>query len=227
MEGRWKQNIVRVGSAAFCHVPEPSAAQAVYLSVDGRPVCYFLLSDQVRADASTAINALKHLGVTPVMLSGDSAQRCLPIARELDIEFMAGQTPESKLAQLRSEKASHAGPIMMVGDGINDVPTLAGADISATVVEATDLVKSKADVLLLTRKLIPLVELLHVSHKTVNIIRQNLAWALAYNITAIPLAAFGFMPPWLAALGMASSSTLVMLNAVRLVNQPASIRSGS
>jgi Cu2+-exporting ATPase len=85
------------------------------------------------------------------------------------------------------------------------------------VVEATDLVKSKADVLLLGRRLTPLSELIRVARKTRRITRQNLSWALAYNLIAIPIAAMGWMPPWLAALGMASSSTLVMFNATRIL----------
>jgi P-type Cu2+ transporter len=109
--------------------------------------------------------------------------------------------------------------VLVLGDGINDVPVLAAADVSVTVLESSDLVKSKADVLLLSRRLGSLPGLLTVARRTRRVVRQNLFWALAYNITAVPLAALGFMPPWVAALGMAGSSILVMSNAARLLSR--------
>ncbi len=96
---------------------------------------------------------------------------------------------------------------------------LAAADVSAAVLESSDLVKSNADVLLLSRRLGSLLDLLAVARRTRRVVRQNLGWALAYNATAVPLAALGFMPPWVAALGMAGSSILVMSNAARLLSR--------
>jgi len=142
------------------------------------------------------------------------------VATRLGIAYLASQTPESKLAVLARARAGGR-RVLMLGDGINDVPVLAGADVSAAVVEASDLVKSRADVLLLGRKLTPVVDLIDIARSTRRVIRQNLGWALAYNLTAIPIAALGYMPPWLAALGMAASSTLVMLNASRLLTRSA------
>jgi len=101
------------------------------------------------------------------------------------------------------------------------VPVLAGADVSAAVMEASDLVKSKADILLLSRRLTSIADLFRIARTTRSITHQNLAWAAAYNLIAIPFAALGLMPPWLAALGMATSSTLVMLNASRLLSAQA------
>jgi Cu2+-exporting ATPase len=189
----------------------------VYLAIDGRPVARFVLSNQIRSDAVASINTLKSLAVSPVMLSGDSEARCAETAATLGIDYLARQTPEAKLAAIRADQAG-GHKVLMLGDGINDVPVLAGADVSAAVVEASDLVKSKADVLLLSSRLSPLAGLLSLARGTRRITRQNLLWAAAYNLTAIPIAAFGFMPPWLAALGMAASSTLVMLNATRLLS---------
>jgi Cu2+-exporting ATPase len=108
-----------------------------------------------------------------------------------------------------------------VGDGINDIPALAAADVSATVLETSDLVRSKADVLLLTRRLGALIDLVRVARKTRRVLHQNLVWSLGYNLIAVPLAAMGFMVPWVAAIGMAGSSMLVMLNASRLLRAPA------
>jgi len=220
-DDRTQQHSVRIGSAGFCGSAAAAGAatdddRAVYLTVDDRLVARFLISDEVRADAHQAIRRLRELNIRPIMLSGDSEQRCRELACVLGIDYLSRQTPETKLDYLRAQSAA-GHRTLMLGDGINDVPVLAGADVSATVLEASDLVKSKADVLLLTRRLAPLPELITVARRTMTITRQNLFWALAYNLTAIPIAAMGWMPPWLAALGMASSSTLVMFNATRIL----------
>ena len=109
---------------------------------------------------------------------------------------------------------------MFVGDGANDLPALASADVSVATLETTDLVKANADVLLLTRRLGALVDFLEIGARSRQIMHQNLAWAVAYNVVAIPLAAFGYAPPWAAALGMSASSLIVMANATRLLQTP-------
>jgi Cu2+-exporting ATPase len=216
VRGRWEGRELRIGSPEFCGAPATAADRDVLLAVDGKPVCRFVISDRVREDARSAVAALRALDVEPVMVSGDSEARCAQLAGALGLEHRSRQTPESKLAFLQA-KAAEGRQTLMLGDGINDVPVLAGAALSAAVVEASDLVKSRADVLLLSRRLEPVAELIRVARRTRRITRQNLAWAAAYNATAIPIAALGLMPPWLAAIGMASSSTLVMLNATRIL----------
>lgn len=220
VQGLWQGRSVKIGSPGFAGNTADPDSRAIYLAVDGVPRARFTLSDQIREDALDSLSALKSLGIEPIMLSGDADVHCAQTARALEIGYLARQTPESKLAHLDEQKAD-GHQVLMVGDGINDVPVLARADVSVAVVEASDLVKSKADVLLLTRKLGPLVDLFTIARTAGRITRQNLLWALIYNATAIPVAALGFMPPWLAALGMASSSTLVMLNASRLLHTPA------
>ncbi|MGE0621000.1 MAG: heavy metal translocating P-type ATPase [Pseudomonadales bacterium] len=211
---------VRIGSAAFALGADRAGAddRAVFLSLDGAPLARFDLTNRIRPDAAEAVQALRRLGVEPLMLSGDSVERCAETADRLGIGYLPRQSPEAKLAAIRADQASGR-TVLMLGDGINDVPVLAGADLSAAVVEASDMVKSKADVLLLSRRLAPLTELFRVALATRRITHQNLIWAALYNLTAIPIAALGLMPPWLAALGMASSSTLVMLNATRLLSE--------
>lgn len=219
LQNNGRDQEVRIGSTVFTGAEALARAddRDVYLALDGRPVARFVLSNQIRPDATASIDTLKSLGVAPVMLSGDSEKRCAETAAALEIDFLARQTPEAKLAAIRADQQDGHN-VLMLGDGINDVPVLAGADVSAAVVEASDLVKSKADVLLLSSRLAPLAALFSLARGTRRITRQNLTWAAAYNLTAIPIAAFGFMPPWLAALGMAASSTLVMLNATRLLS---------
>jgi Cu2+-exporting ATPase len=215
VEGRYLGRTLRVGHAVFCGAPETDE-RAVYLTMDDIPVARFDISDPVRADAAAAVAGLQQAGMKVIMVSGDAPERCEALGRELGIEFAARQAPETKLAIAR-QLQGQGHKVLVLGDGINDVPVLAAADVSAAVLESSDLVKSNADVLLLSRRLGALVELADISRRTRRVIRQNLCWALAYNLTAMPLAALGFMPPWVAALGMAGSSILVMSNASRLL----------
>ncbi|MEO9701626.1 HAD hydrolase family protein, partial [Marinobacter alexandrii] len=106
--------------------------------------------------------------------------------------------------------------IMMVGDGLNDLPSMAGAGISVAMGSAADLTQLHADAVLLNGQLVQLIEALKTSRRTRTVIRQNLVWALVYNVCALPLAAAGMVPPWLAAIGMSISSLIVVLNALRL-----------
>ena len=207
---------VRIGTAAFTGAKKITGDRGIYLAFGSDIIARFDITNSIRPDASAAVTSLKTFGITPIILSGDSRERCKETAANLGIAFLARHTPEAKLEAIRADqsKGSH---VLMLGDGINDVPVLAGADVSAAVMEASDLVKSKADILLLSRKLTSLADLFRIARATRTVTIQNLAWATAYNLTAIPFAALGLMPPWLAALGMATSSTLVMLNASRLL----------
>jgi P-type Cu2+ transporter len=216
--GRVDGRSVRLGSAEFCGIADHAHA-GVYMSIDEVPVARFEVSDPLRADAAEAVAGLKREGITVTMVSGDAAARCLPLAAQLGIDYVARQAPETKL-QITRERQCQGHRVLVLGDGVNDIPALAAADVSATVVESSDLVKSKADVLLLSRRLGALVELVRVSRRAGRVMRQNLTWALAYNMTAIPIAALGFLPPWAAAIGMAGSSILVMSNAARLLAAP-------
>jgi Cu2+-exporting ATPase len=132
-------------------------------------------------------------------------------------------TPEDKLALLRRRQASGE-TVVMVGDGVNDAPVLAGADVSVAMAGGTPLAQTSADMVLLGESLEPLAEGIAHARRALRIVRQNLAWAAAYNITALPLAATGFIAPWMAAIGMSASSLLVVLNALRLSRPPRGMR---
>jgi len=218
VEGRWGDRQVRIGRGSFCGAATDDG-RAVFLAVDGTVVARFVLDDPIRPDARSAIRALEAEGIAPQMVSGDSAERCSELADALGIAFVARQTPETKLEIIRALQ-TQGKPVLAVGDGINDIPALAAADVSVTVLESSDLVRSKSDVLLLGRRLGALADLVRVAKRTRQVLRQNLGWSLGYNLVAVPLAAMGFMVPWVAAVGMASSSMLVMLNASRLLRVP-------
>jgi Cu2+-exporting ATPase len=216
VEGVWKGHPVRIGKASFCSAAEADDGRAVLLAIDDAIVARFLVDDPIRPDARAAIRALEAEGIVPRMVSGDSPERCRDLAEQLGIAFIARQTPETKLEIIR-DLQSRGERVLAVGDGINDIPALAAADVSVTVLESSDLVRSKTDVLLLNRRLGALIDLVRVAKRTRSVLHQNLAWSLGYNLVAVPLAALGFMVPWVAAVGMASSSVLVMLNASRLL----------
>ncbi|NNF17898.1 MAG: cadmium-translocating P-type ATPase [Gammaproteobacteria bacterium] len=205
-----------IGTAEFCDIPDSAEAadrRVLWLTIDGRLLAKFRLVEELRNDTITTLKRIEKLGITTVLLSGDSENNCVPFAPYLHLE--AALDPAGKLAALKKLRDT-SGPVMMVGDGINDIPVLANADVAAVVMEAPNLVKSKADITLLTNHLRPILDVLQISRMARRVIKQNLFWAIAYNLTMIPLAAVGLIPPWAAALGMSLSSLLVTLNASRL-----------
>ncbi len=215
----------RIGKPAFActDAPEPpTAGQWLLLSAADRPLGWFELSDALRPDAATAVKALQNQGLQVELLSGDRAAVVATTAATLGIDaYHAGVSPEGKLAVLKALQ-ERGEKLLMVGDGINDLPVLAQADISVAMGCATDLAKTSADAVLLSGHLERLAEAIELARRTRSIIRQNIAWALGYNLLALPLAATGMIPPWLAAIGMASSSLIVVANALRLGRLPQS-----
>jgi P-type Cu2+ transporter len=202
-------------------VPNTSGdATAVCLARDAEVVAIFRLADQLRAGARQQITRIAALGIEAEVASGDSAESVAPVVAALGIcRWQAGLTPEDKLALLRRRQASGA-TVIMVGDGVNDAPVLAGADVSVAMARGTPLAQNSADMVLLGESLEPLAEGVAHARRSLRIVRQNLAWAAGYNMLALPLAATGFIAPWMAAIGMSASSLLVVLNALRLSRAP-------
>ena len=218
MSGTVGGTAARIGDAQFtgCEpLTAPGNGKTVTLSLDGRPAAVFTVQAPVRGDARQTIEAMKDAGLGVEMLSGDNETHCAEVAHRLAIDYRPALTPEDK-----NETVTRAGSCMFVGDGINDIPAITRAGLSVSTLETNDLVKSRADVVLLTPRLLALVDLVRIGRFTQRIMRENLAWALAYNVIAIPAAALGYAPPWAAALGMSASSVLVMLNATRLLGAP-------
>ncbi|APE31452.1 ATPase P [Halomonas aestuarii] len=231
LEGRVDGRRWRLGTPAFAAHEAPPATpgegQWLLLAEDGQPRCWFCLHDHLREDARETVEALKARGLSVELLSGDTETAVAAMARRLGIStWQAAASPEDKLARIQSLQAAGE-RVAMVGDGINDVPVLAGADVAIAMNGATDLARTRADAVLLGPRLGRIVEAIATSQATRRIIRQNLAWALVYNVSALPLAAMGFVPPWLAAIGMSASSLVVVGNALRLSRDGPSRPSGA
>jgi Cu2+-exporting ATPase len=156
------------------------------------------------------------MGYQTSLVSGDGEAPVAQAAATLNMEDARfGYTPDDKLEYIHALQ-ERGDVVVMVGDGVNDAPVLAGADVSIAPSHAASLAQSSADVLMLGDSLHPVVTLLRGARHTMRVVRQNLAWAIIYNLSAVPLAAAGFVPPWLAAIGMSTSSLVVVLNALRL-----------
>jgi Cu2+-exporting ATPase len=197
-------------------MPLPSVGQWILLAREVDPVAWIRLSDTLRQTAVSAVPQLQQQGITVDIVSGDHAPVVHQMASQLgDLNYRAGFSPEEKLAYIR-EQQSQQQTVLMVGDGINDVPVLAGADVSIAMDSASDFARTHADAVLLNGDLTVLPKAVALSKRCKAIMRQNITWALLYNITALPLAAAGFIPPYLAALGMSLSSLIVVLNALRV-----------
>lgn len=194
----------------------PDARQWLLLASEQRPLCWFRLSDSLKPNARETLSRLMASGKTITLLSGDRAAVVAATAASLGItRWQAQASPDDKLAFIR-QCQQQGDRVLMVGDGINDIPVLGGADISLAMAGTSDLARRSADALLLFETLSPLTDAFQLARKTRRVIGQNLAWALAYNLTALPLASAGLVTPWMAALGMTFSSLVVVTNALRL-----------
>jgi Cu2+-exporting ATPase len=195
---------------------DPKEGTRVLLADTTQVHAVFLLRDQVRDEARNVVTALQQAGKQVVLLSGDNAAAARHVATDVGIKIVhGGMRPDDKLRQVQS--LQHQGAVVvMVGDGINDAPVLAAADVSVAMRSAADISQASADMILMSDELGALAAGLRVANSTLRIIRQNLLWAVSYNLIALPAAALGFVAPWMAAIGMSSSSLLVVVNALRL-----------
>ncbi len=204
----------RLGAPAWVSGrPDPAARLAFGC---GDCVLWLDLAESPRADAAEAVKALRAQGRRVRLLSGDQPAAVARMAALLDIaHWRGGATPESKLAALRDWQ-SRGECVLMVGDGINDAPVLAAADVRIAMGQGAMLARNAADALLVSNRLMALPQALVLAKKTRRVLRQNLAWAALYNLACVPLALSGWLPPLAAGIGMASSSLFVVLNAQRL-----------
>ncbi|MDX1265898.1 MAG: heavy metal translocating P-type ATPase, partial [Oceanisphaera sp.] len=206
----------RLGSGAWLAPDNNDAELCVYLANEQGLVVRFELTDPLREEARALIDECRALGIATTILTGDSSGQAEQVAKRLGVDQLVKHaSPDDKLAYLR--RCDQAGDIcLMVGDGINDAPVLAGAHVSFAMAGGTDIAKNSADALLLSDDLRRILIARHISARCRRVIKQNFSWALGYNLVVLPLAAMGQVSPWFAMVGMSASSLIVMTNSLRL-----------
>ena len=208
------------GSGVSHPAETDDSATRVYLAREGALLARFVLADTLRADAIELIDGLRRRGIETTIASGDSAAAVARAARELGIaRHLAGLSPEDKLDEAARLTASGE-RVLMLGDGVNDTPALAGAHVSVAMGRGAAAAAARADAVLIGDDPGRLLAALDIARRARRIVKQNLAWALGYNLVALPLAAAGAVPPWAAAIGMSLSSLAVAANALRLGRGP-------
>lgn len=195
---------------------EKQGKTAMLVAIDHQFAGVIAVADTIKETSKKAIERLKNLGLEVVMITGDNKQTAQAIANEVGIDHVIAEVlPEGKAEEVK--KLQKAGKkVAMVGDGINDAPALATADIGMAIGTGTDVAMEAADITLIRGDLNSIADAIFMSKMTIRNIKQNLFWAFAYNVIGVPIAALGFLAPWLAGVAMAFSSVSVVLNALRL-----------
>jgi P-type Cu2+ transporter len=208
----------RLGSVAWIggDAGPDAGATRVVLGREGRVLARFTFDEQPREDAVEAVASLRLDGVQVRLLSGDDPMRARAAGERFRLDSASGNlAPEDKVDAVRA--AQRRGELVaMVGDGVNDAPVLAQADVSIAMGEGAQVARAQADGVLLSNRLADIVRARTLARRTLRVIRQNFAWAAAYNALCVPLALAGWLPPWAAGLGMATSSLVVVANSLRL-----------
>jgi Cu2+-exporting ATPase len=193
--------------------------QSLWLSDQDGWIARFRLQDELRSGAEKLVEQLRLQGLETQICSGDSSQSVSNCAGQLGItDFSSRQSPEDKINNIRILQ-NKGKKVLMIGDGVNDAPVLAAAHVSIAVHGASELANSAADIILTGDSLEGVTTSFVASRKARQLVRQNLTWALLYNLSILPLAVSGALQPWMAALGMSASSLLVVLNATRMRHQ--------
>jgi len=215
------EDFIQQHCASLCsyggnHDNNTNASSRIFLANKEHCFAIFILSDSIKAEAKSLIKKLHQKNKETHLMSGDGIASTKNISEQLAIKhFFANLKPEDKLNKVNTLQKQGA-IVAMVGDGVNDAPVLAGADLSIAMGKGTQLAAATADMILISNNVEHIFHGYQIAVKTLRIIKQNLAWALLYNVIAIPAAATGHVEPWLAAIGMSASSLVVVFNAMRL-----------
>jgi Cu2+-exporting ATPase len=218
LQGIIDGKLVKIGNAHYVLGRDDAALNSVYMSIDGQHVATFEYRDPIRKEAVEFINKMREAGVKTTLLTGDTLSNAEPVAKEVGIDdVIASASPSDKLNYLKSLDSDDI--TMMIGDGINDAPTLAGAHLSIAMGGGTDVAKASADLVLLGDRLDKILTARELALRTRKIIRENLAWSLGYNVLILPLAVAGLVAPYIAVVGMSASSIIVVSNSLRLLKE--------
>ncbi|TXC90454.1 copper-translocating P-type ATPase [Metabacillus litoralis] len=211
-----KYGVMIEGAQATMEQLEANGKTAMLIAINNKYAGLVAVADTIKITSKAAVRRLKEMGLEVVMITGDNKLTAEAIAKEAGItQVVAEVLPEGKAEEVK--KLQKQGKIVaMVGDGINDAPALATADIGMAIGTGTDVAMEAADITLMRGDLNSIADAIYMSKKTIRNIKQNLFWAFAYNTLGIPIAALGFLAPWLAGAAMAFSSVSVVLNALRL-----------
>ncbi|HET9518345.1 MAG TPA: HAD-IC family P-type ATPase, partial [Actinoplanes sp.] len=195
---------------------EAAGRTAIVAGWDGRARAVFAVADAVKPSSRSAVTALRGLGLTPVLLTGDNTTVARSVAAEVGIgEVIAEVLPADKVEVVKRLQTDGK-VVAMVGDGVNDAAALAQADLGLAMGTGTDVAIEAADLTLVRGDLMAAVDAIRLSRRTLRIIKSNLFWAFAYNVAALPLAAAGLLNPMIAGAAMALSSVFVVANSLRL-----------
>lgn len=218
LQASYQGKQLKLGHAKFCAITKPieSKELVIYLTLDDELIASFELGDTLRESAKGLSHYCQKNNIETTLLTGDISLKSEEVASLLAIDNVSkGVTPEGKLKHLQVLQETQQ--VLMVGDGINDAPVLAGAHVSVALASGTDVAKNSADVILLGEDLNKISVLRQTAQKTTKIIKENLAWAIGYNLIIVPLAVMGHVPPYIAVLGMSFSSLIVVSNSLRLL----------
>ncbi len=227
VEGKLDKQSYRIGTQSYVaelagndivyQTPtEASLTTTIYLGAKDKWLAVFYLQDEIRKEAKQTVETLKAAGIKVSLLSGDNPQTVAAVSQVLDIETAQSQLLPADKLQVVQALQSQGEIVAMIGDGVNDAPVLAAADVSIAMGNGSQLAQASADMILLSENLTQLPASIQLSKRMQAIIHQNFSWAIIYNVVAIPLAAMGWVAPWMAAIGMSMSSLVVVLNALRL-----------
>ena len=219
----------RLGSAAFCnatlHREGDAGISHIYFSHAGQHAT-FAIAQRLRSDAIETVQALRDLGLDLHILSGDRAEAVQPVAEALGIaQWLGGLKPADKIAVIETLKAQGR-RVLMIGDGLNDAPSLAAAHVSLSPISAADVTQAQADAVFLGERLAPVYDAVAIARRARRLMLQNLWLAALYNLIAVPVAIAGLVTPLIAALAMSGSSVLVTLNALRAAQKSRIIGAG-
>jgi Cu2+-exporting ATPase len=225
IQGEYLGGVIKVGSAEFCNVNQDLENEGVinqanvFVSYQDVMVAQYYVSDQLKSESINVLHQLEKNNLHLTMLTGDSSEQALELGEKLPLDIIkTGVSPDTKAQYVKNlQQDSSSNLVLMVGDGINDSPVFAAADISVAMGDGADVTKYAADIIILKGNLNAIMSLVNAAKQTRTTIKTNLYWSLIYNLVILPVAMLGYVAPYIAVIGMSASSILVVTNSLRLL----------